>query len=515
MVYGPGAPGNFNRLLRFIRMGIPLPFGSVRNQRSFMYVENLCDAIRACLQHPGAAGRTFLLSDGEDISTPELIRLLSKYLGRSSRLLPFPPALLEAGARMVGFRGEAERLLESLRVDSSAIRQALHWNPPYSLREGLRATAEAYLAVVEGGRAKPATHLGTCVSQALPVEKVGVLDRARPLVSIVIPMLNEEKHIGGCLDSILSGSFPLERCEVLVVDGGSVDRSREIVQDRMKQYPSIRLLENPRRVKGVAMNIGIRNARGEYILRMDAHSEYPRDYVQNCLEELERTGADNVGGSWTVVPGKPTFLAKALALTVQHPFGVGDAKYRMGGGGYVDTVPFGAFRREVFVRVGLFRENLVVHQDYEMNARIRAAGGKIYLSERIHNTYFHVSTLGGYLRKAWSYGYWSARSTLLHPYSFAWRHFASLLFVLVLLAGAGVAAFWRPAGVGVLGILGAYALLAVAASAQVGWQEGWRFVPLLPVLFFLRHITYGLGTLAGFLDHFLRPVREEELPSLQ
>jgi len=156
MVYGPSAPGNFSRLLRFIRLGIPLPFGSVHNQRSFMYVENLCDAIRACLQHPGAAGRTFLLSDGEDISTPELIRLLSQYLGRRSTLFPFPPALLKAGANLLGFRGEAERLLGSLRVDSSAIRQALHWNPPYPLREGLRATAEAYLAALEARGAEPA-----------------------------------------------------------------------------------------------------------------------------------------------------------------------------------------------------------------------------------------------------------------------------------------------------------------------------------------------------------------------
>jgi nucleoside-diphosphate-sugar epimerase len=156
LVYGPGAPGNFNRLLRFIRLGIPLPLGSIRNQRSFMYVENLCDAIRACLQHPAAAGRTFLLSDGEDISTPELIRLLSHYLGRRSKLIPFPPSLLEAGAKVLGIRGEAERLLRSLRVDSSAIRQTLHWIPPYPLREGLRATAQAYLAALADGRGEPA-----------------------------------------------------------------------------------------------------------------------------------------------------------------------------------------------------------------------------------------------------------------------------------------------------------------------------------------------------------------------
>ena len=157
LVYGPSAPGNFNRLLRFIQLGIPLPLGSVRNQRSFMYVENLCDAIRVCLQHPAAAGRTFLLSDGEDISTPELIRLLSKYLGRRSYLIPFPPSLLAAGARLLGFHEEAERLLGSLRVDSSAIRQTLHWNPPYRLSEGLRATAEAYLASLEVRRGQPAT----------------------------------------------------------------------------------------------------------------------------------------------------------------------------------------------------------------------------------------------------------------------------------------------------------------------------------------------------------------------
>lgn len=155
LVYGPNAPGNFNRLLRFIRLGIPLPLGSVRNQRSFVYVENLCDAIRVCLQHPAAVGRTFLLSDGEDISTPGLVWLLSHYLGRRSRLIPFPTSLLEAGANLLGFHDETERLLGSLRVDSSAIRQALGWSPPYSMREALRDTARGYLASRSERRAEP------------------------------------------------------------------------------------------------------------------------------------------------------------------------------------------------------------------------------------------------------------------------------------------------------------------------------------------------------------------------
>lgn len=155
LVYGPDAPGNFNRLLRFIRQGVPLPLSSIRNQRSFMYVENLCDAVRVCLQHPAAAGRTFLLSDGEDISTPELIRLLSGYLGRRSRMFPFPPSLLRAAANLLDRQEEATRLLGSLCVNSSAIRQALGWSPPYSMREALRDTARGYLTPRSERRAEP------------------------------------------------------------------------------------------------------------------------------------------------------------------------------------------------------------------------------------------------------------------------------------------------------------------------------------------------------------------------
>jgi len=155
LVYGPDAPGNFNRLLRFIRQGVPLPLSSIRNQRSFMYVENLCDAVRVCLQHPAAAGRTFLLSDGEDVSTPELIRLLSGSLGRRTRMFPFPPSLLQAAASLLDRKEEATRLLGSLCVNSSAIRQALGWSPPYSMREALRDTAREYLASRSERRAEP------------------------------------------------------------------------------------------------------------------------------------------------------------------------------------------------------------------------------------------------------------------------------------------------------------------------------------------------------------------------
>ncbi|MDP9268937.1 MAG: NAD-dependent epimerase/dehydratase family protein [Acidobacteriota bacterium] len=157
LVYGPGAPGNFMRLLKIIDRGFPLPFASVKNQRSFIYVTNLCDAIRACLQHPAAAGRTFLVSDGDDVSTPDLIAFLAKSLGRRSRLIPFPPLLLEAVAALLRRQEEAERLLKSLRVNSAGIRQMLHWTPPCTLHEGLQATADAYLAARGNQQGQAAT----------------------------------------------------------------------------------------------------------------------------------------------------------------------------------------------------------------------------------------------------------------------------------------------------------------------------------------------------------------------
>lgn len=145
LVYGPGNPGNFLRLLRLVRAGWPLPLASVRNRRSFVYVDNLVDAILLCASHPKASGRTFAISDGQDSSTPELVRELAELLGRPARLLPFPPALLRAIARLTGLSGVADSLTASLVVDTRLIRSELGWTPPRTLKEGLKATAEWYL----------------------------------------------------------------------------------------------------------------------------------------------------------------------------------------------------------------------------------------------------------------------------------------------------------------------------------------------------------------------------------
>lgn len=144
LVYGPGVKGNFASMLRVISSGLPLPLASVRNQRSLVYVANLADALIACATHPGAGGQTYLVSDGQDISTPELLRALGAGMDRPARLLPFPQALLRGIAAVLGKGAQADRLLGSLQVDSGKIRTELNWTPPFSLPQGLQATAEQY-----------------------------------------------------------------------------------------------------------------------------------------------------------------------------------------------------------------------------------------------------------------------------------------------------------------------------------------------------------------------------------
>lgn len=319
-------------------------------------------------------------------------------------------------------------------------------------------------------------------------------------VTVIIPMYNEEKFIGGCLDSLAATTFPRDDFEVLVIDGGSSDRSCEIVQGRAGRFVSLQLLENPKRLSGAAMNIGIRAAQGEYVVRMDAHSEYPPDYVQTCIEELQRTGAANVGGCCVTRPGAETFPARAFALFGQHPFGVGSSRFRLGSGGaYVDTVPFGVFRRELFARMEGFREDLMRREDYEFNSRIRAAGGKVYLSDKTQSCYYSVPTFGRFLLQSWRGGYWNARCWLTNRHSFAWRHSPPLLFVSALLLGAGWAAVRYQGLYALTAVLALYGIAALAASASIARREGWKFFAIMPFLFFSYHFVYGVATIAGAL----------------
>jgi len=146
LVYGPGVKGNFLRLMQWVDKGIPLPLSMVRNRRSLIALDNLIDVLVRCVESPQAAGQTFLVADGEGLSTPELIRGIGKALGRRARLFPFPSLLLRLGMKLLGMEGVSNRLFGSLVVDSSKVQRLLGWRPPVSVHDGLQKTARWYLS---------------------------------------------------------------------------------------------------------------------------------------------------------------------------------------------------------------------------------------------------------------------------------------------------------------------------------------------------------------------------------
>ena len=188
-------------------------------------------------------------------------------------------------------------------------------------------------------------------------------------VSIIIPCRNEEKYIGKCLESIIKQAYPKDKIEILIIDGMSEDNTRGIIERYIKKYQYIKLINNSKRIVPTALNIGIKRAMGDIIIRIDVHSSYPCDYIEKIVLWIEKSKADNVGGILIVKPGAETVIAKAIASVLSHPFGVGNALFRIGikNPQYVDTVPLGAYKRTVFDKIGLFDEDLVRNQDDEFN----------------------------------------------------------------------------------------------------------------------------------------------------
>jgi len=197
----------------------------------------------------------------------------------------------------------------------------------------------------------------------------------KPIVSIVIPCLNEEKYIKECLSSLEKQDYPKERLEVFFMDGMSEDRTVEIIKEEVVKHPWIKVFKNKDKFTPFAFNLGIKNSKGEVIIFLGAHATYEKDYVSKCVRYLEECKADNVGGIEKVVPKENTLVAKAIAVSLSYSFGAGNAPYRTGSKEprEVDTVFGGCYRKEVFKKIGLFNEKLFRSQDMELNMRLKKA----------------------------------------------------------------------------------------------------------------------------------------------
>jgi glycosyltransferase involved in cell wall biosynthesis len=332
-------------------------------------------------------------------------------------------------------------------------------------------------------------------------------DVAAHTVSVVVPCYNEERFIGQVLEH-LSGQYVGEGFEIIVVDGMSEDSTRETVAGFMRTHPSlrVRLIDNPARVIPVAVNRGIAAARGEVIVRMDAHSIPSPNYTRRCLELLRRADVAVVGMPWRIRPGADTLVARANALAVAHPFGIGDAKYRTADetapSQFVDTVAFGVFTKKLWQELGGFNEDLLANEDYDFNYRVRQRGGGVLLDTSGHCLYFARATFGALTRQYFRYGTWKAQMLKLHPRSARLRHLVAPAFVLAL-ALLSLSCWWlKPARWALVVMLAAYASLALAASLQLLRRDREsRLLLLLPLSFLLIHLTWG----GGFLWGLVRP----------
>ena len=314
-----------------------------------------------------------------------------------------------------------------------------------------------------------------------------------PSVSVVIPMYNEEGHIVRCLDSILANDYPKDKLEVLVVDGMSQDRSRELVQVYARRSPLVRLLDNPKRNQAPALNIGIGEAKGEIIVRMDAHTLYAPDYIRQCVHLLQTTGADNVGGVQRSVG--VGYVSSAIAVAITSPFGVGDALFRFTDKpAWTDTVYLGAWTKSTLEDLGGFAEMGGVNEDYELNYRLRKRGGRILVSPKIRCRYFVRSSLPKLTRQYFRYGYWRVRTLVAHPDSLRWRQLAApglcacLLLSMLMLPFNIIVGMMCP---------GLYFFASVLASVVVASKRGWKYLPMLPALFACMHLSWGTGFWAG------------------
>jgi len=327
----------------------------------------------------------------------------------------------------------------------------------------------------------------------------------RPSISIVLPCRNEERYIGACLQSILSTTYPLDRIELLVVDGMSEDRTRDIVADFERRSPAIRLLENRRCITPAALNVGIRAATGEIIMRMDAHVVYPVHYIPRLIEALLTSDADNVGGVIITLPADQGTIARAIAVGLSHPFGVGNSYFRIGVGAprWVDSVPFGCFRREVFERIGLFDEDLIRNQDDEFNLRLIKYGGRILLLPDVVSYYFARRSLADLVRMYYQYGYYKPLVARKVDGVMTLRQLVPGLFVLTLASTAALAPVLPLLPV-TIGVAGAYLAALCGCVIAAVRRHGWRCALALAAVFPAVHFSYGIGSLRGAIDHLLQ-----------
>ena len=289
--------------------------------------------------------------------------------------------------------------------------------------------------------------------------------------------------------------------EVVISDGLSTDQTRQVIRAFQNQHPDLQLqiVDNQRRNIPSALNRALEAARGEFIVRLDAHSIPYEDYVERCIAALRSELGDNVGGMWDIRPRNNHWIAKSIAIAAAHPFGVGDARYRVGSPAQVvDTVPFGAFHRSLVERVGPFDERLLTNEDYEFNTRVRQSGGKVWFDPLICSIYFARPTFSSLARQYWRYGYWKARMLRNNFQTIRWRQLLPPLFAFSLIVLFFTGFFYLPSWYLLVMEVSIYLIFLLS----VGFWEARRKVDIrfalgVPLAIAVMHLAWGLSFLVS------------------
>lgn len=322
------------------------------------------------------------------------------------------------------------------------------------------------------------------------------------MLSVIVPIFNEEKYIAKCIDSMLEQDYPTDDLEIILVDGMSKDRTREIVSIYTEQYPFIRLIDNPNRIAPWAMNLGIKEAKGDVIMRLDAHATYEKNYFSSLAYGLSKYGADNIGAVCKTDVLNKTPKTLAIREVLSNKFGVGNSAFRTGIHGVqeVETVPFGCWKRNVFDKYGYYDVRLVRNQDIELNKRIIHGGGKIVIIPDTYSTYLARETYSKLAKNNFGNGKWNILTVFYTQElkSLSIRHFVPLGFVLGLLLPLLVSIFFCPAIFVTLAVLLMYFFALGTVSVKLALSKNLNFFHLL-ASFTVLHISYGWGSLMALL----------------
>lgn len=323
-------------------------------------------------------------------------------------------------------------------------------------------------------------------------------------LSVIIPCLNEASTITGVLNALLQQDYMKGAFEIILADGGSTDGTKEQIRQFHTAHKSlqIRLIDNPQKIIPAALNTAIRASEGEIVLRLDAHAIPEKNYLKYSVEDLEAGKGDNVGGLWLIEPGSPTWIARAIAESASTPLAVGDARYRYSKTeGLVDTVPFGCFFKDLVDRLGYYDESLLTNEDYEFNARIRKAGGKIWFDPRIKSHYFARSSLKELAKQYWRYGYWKFQMLRRYPETIRFRQALPPLFI-TSLSILAIAATGIPFARILLALEIVVYLLALFSSAIVIAlkKQDYSYLIGIPIAIAVMHFAWGAGFLGSMFS---------------